>query len=970
MVGNTFAVCPDKGREVTIAHKVEPAFTENARTVLDERYLLPGESPSDLIERVSWGNSEYYDMMAALDFLPNSPTLFNGGTDNGTLSACFHFVIPDDMNGIMDVARKAALVLKYGGGVGYCFSNLRARGTEVRTTHKVASGPVGFMPLFNAVAESITQGGKRRGAQMAILSCDHDDIDEFIHAKDSEAKAQALATFNISVAATDDWMNRYTGAAKDDDNKLWQMARAAWKTGDPGCYFIDTSERTNPTPWLGKLLGTNPCFTGDTKVWTLFGPMRFDELAGQNVQVLTQRDDGQLVFREMTDIRMTRRQVPVFRVTTRATGKYKKLGEFRATADHPVFMADGTQRLVGDLQPTDRLSSVYRYKANSKGYLKLKNTAGDEDMEHRIVAAWETDERPDYPAYHVDHIDENKTNNVPSNLRILPHADHNALNGSRNPGVRFPDRNPFNQPGFAAGENNGMYGKQHSQATKDKISATKRAANHVVVSVEAAGYADVYDGAVDETHRFFILTEDNGGVLVHNCGEVPLLNDEPCNLGSINLGHMVRFDAKVALVGGNDDAGVGWVDYAKLERTVRLATRYLDDVLDHNQFPDPAITAAALLTRKLGLGVMGWADMLALLHIDYDTDEAIELAKVVSLQINRWAMQESVALARDKGNGPWYEGAPASLKADMTAPPRNATRTCQAPTGTISILAGASSGIEPHFALEWVRSVGHGKYTLNERVPVLDRCAPFVPKTAMAIDPIWHIRMQAAWQANTDLATSKTINMPKTATPEEIFDAYEAAWRLGCKGVTIYRDGSREGQVLTSPQPTDAVVADFIALDPITHQHGRKRLPDERPAITHKFNIAGTEGYLTVGLYPDTGLPGELFIVLSKEGSATRGLLDSFAIMTSVALQYGVPIEDLTRKFVGTTFEPQGITDNPDIRMASSIMDYIFRWLERKFVLIAPAVRSAGHLCPDCGSSAVAFEEGCKKCAACGWAQC
>ena len=256
------------------------------------------------------------------------------------------------------------------------------------------------------------------------------------------------------------------------------------------------------------------------------------------------------------------------------------------------------------------------------------------------------------------------------------------------------------------------------------------------------------------------------------CGEVPLLNNEPCNLGSINLG---RF---------TDGTHIDW---AGLGVVTRLAIKYLDDIVSLNTFPSPEIEAANLLTRKLGLGVCGWADLLALHGIDYDTQEAVSLGGKVMRFINDEAYQASMELATERGSAPAYRAGSSS--------PRNATRTCIAPTGTIAILMGASSGVEPHFALEWNRTLGNGT-VLHESVPVLDRLGSYRPPVSHDISPRWHILHQSAFQAHTDLAVSKTINLPNDATVGDVYDAYVMMWETGCKGGTIFRDGCRSEQVL------------------------------------------------------------------------------------------------------------------------------------------------------------------------------
>jgi ribonucleoside-diphosphate reductase alpha chain len=248
------------------------------------------------------------------------------------------------------------------------------------------------------------------------------------------------------------------------------------------------------------------------------------------------------------------------------------------------------------------------------------------------------------------------------------------------------------------------------------------------------------------------------------CGEVPLLDNEACNLGSINLSHFVIS---------------GRVDWDGLEYTTRTAVKYLDTIIDHNWFPREEIAKAVRDTRKIGLGVMGWADMLGLLGIHYDSAEAVQLGTKVMEFIDSVAHDESNHL-------------PGTYPSSQNSRERNATLTCIAPTGTIAIIAGCSSGIEPHFATEWIRITGDG-HELSEKIPSLDG---FTPHTSHQIDWPWHIKHQAAFQKHTDLAVSKTINMPNSASQEDVLNAYKMAWQEGCKGVTIYRDGSRGEQVL------------------------------------------------------------------------------------------------------------------------------------------------------------------------------
>ena len=564
-------------------------LSDSARKVLEARYLRRGpdgqllETPQELVRRVARavaaGEARYggdaaaaqleelfLDLLARLDFLPNSPTLMNAGTPLGQLSACFVLPVEDSMEGMFDSLKLTALIQQSGGGTGFSFSQLRPSGDRVATTGGTASGPVSFMRIFDCATENIRQGGKRRGANMGVLRVDHPDITEFIDAKLDDRSFQ---NFNLSVAVTDAFMEAAaagrqfqllhprTGRATRSVSAgelLELIARAAWQTGDPGLIFLDPINRDNPTPALGAIEATNPC------------------------------------------------------------------------------------------------------------------------------------------------------------------------------------------------------------------------------------------------------------------GEVPLLPYEACNLGSINLSHMVRAQ------------GEGYtIDWDKLARTAQLAVRFLDDVLEVGRWPAPQIANAAHTTRKIGLGVMGFAELLILMGVPYASDQAVSLVEELMRFVDAEALQTSHQLAHERGVFPAWEQsfyAPEGLRL------RNATRTSIAPTGTLSILAGTSASIEPLFALAYRREHVLGEQSLPELNPLFQRYArgqafyteavlremqargslgaiPGVPesarslfRTALEIEPEDHLRIQAAFQSHVDNAVSKTVNLPQNATAEDVAHIYRRAWEMGLKGITVYRYGSKDQQVL------------------------------------------------------------------------------------------------------------------------------------------------------------------------------
>ncbi|HWU88191.1 MAG TPA: adenosylcobalamin-dependent ribonucleoside-diphosphate reductase [Kofleriaceae bacterium] len=566
-------------------------LTDNALAVLRARYLARTggtvvETPGELFRRVAHhvsaveaalgyapeeieaARATFERMMAALEFLPNSPTLMNAGRPLGQLAACFVVPVEDSTTGVFEAVRWAAEIQKTGGGTGFSFSRLRPAGDLVASTGGTASGPVSLMQVFDVATEAIKQGGTRRGANMGMLRVDHPDILEFIAIK---LEPSRMRNFNLSVAVTDafmaavaggtayDLVNPRTGAVAGqlDARRVFDaIANAAWTIGDPGMVFIDRVNQQQPTPQLGPIEATNPC------------------------------------------------------------------------------------------------------------------------------------------------------------------------------------------------------------------------------------------------------------------GEQPLLPFESCTLGSIDVGKFVA---------GAD------LDWARLRTTIRDAVRFLDDVIDANRYPLPEIERATKATRKIGLGVMGWADALAALGIAYDDAAALALAEKLAAFLEVESLAVSRELADRRGPFPTWAGSrwPGWSAGGDARPLRNATTTTIAPTGTISIIAGCASGIEPFYALAYRRNVLDGA-ELTEVNPAFQRLAAErgfgspelfavvaehggvrgrrdVPAdvqrrfpTAHEIDVATHVRMQAAFQRHCHAAVSKTINLPRSATPADVKVAYQLAYELGCKGITVYRDTSREGQVLVT----------------------------------------------------------------------------------------------------------------------------------------------------------------------------
>ncbi|MHA2621402.1 MAG: vitamin B12-dependent ribonucleotide reductase [bacterium JZ-2024 1] len=470
------------------------------------------------------------------------------------------------------------------------------------------------------------------------------------------------------------------------------------------------------------------------------------------------------------------------------------------------------------------------------------------------------------------------------------------------------------------------------------------------------------------------------------CAEQPLGPYEPCNLGSINLAMFVE----------NGD-----FDYPRLAETVRTSIRFLDNVIDANKYPLPEIEYWAKENRRIGLGVMGWHDALILMGIPYQSERALKKAEEVMCFFNKVAWETSVALAEEKGAFPSFKGS----RYDVPGGPkvRNATRTTIAPTGTLSILASCSSGIEPIFSIGYLRKISVG--TFPEIHPLFEKVAreegfysdelmryiaengnlkgaPGVPEkwhelfyTALEIPPEQHVRMQAAFQKYTDNGVSKTINLPHHATVEDVRRAFELALDLRIKGITVYRDKSRELQVLNVGTKGKKAEKEGEPM---------KRLPIRprpRPLVTRGSTYAmGTDmGNVYVTINSDDKGIFEVFANIGKSGSAIASLTEAIGRLISLAFRCGVPPEEVIEQLRG--IRSTSSVRQPDGLIVHSVPDAISKALEKYLGLPQePALpldlqgnghshEEQGDICPVCGFVTV-WDGKCHRCHSCGWKSC
>ena len=898
----------------------QPAIiTENAETVLRRRYLkkdhqgVPTEQPNDMFYRVADNlagaeynytddqavfeavRQQFYALLISELFLPNSPTLMNAGRELQQLSACFVLPVPDSLEDIFTCVRSTAIIHKSGGGTGFDFSRLRPEGDRVRSTEGIASGPVSFIDAFDTATDVVKQGGTRRGANMGILRVDHPDIMAFIKRKSDPTKLQ---NFNVSVAATDDFMravqeNRSYDLIHPNSKKpvgslparevFQAITNAAWTTGDPGMIFIDAINRDNPNSHVNTIESTNPCITADSVIATDQGPRTVAQLVGIH---FVANVDGQ-PFPSHPDGFFTRGLKDVIRIVS------DNGNSITLTPDHLVAqVTHGEPRWV--------------------------------------------------PAGQI----------VPGNrLRVHKHQ----------PETEIPN-----------------HGGPISLATQ--VSTT------TVLNVEHAGTAEVYDVSMPGINVF-----DANGYYIHNCGEQPLAPNESCNLGSLNVARMVTFDEK-------DQVYV--VDYELMHDVVHTAVHMLDNVIDMNNWPLEEIKEASLQSRRIGVGIMGFADLLIILGIPYGSPQALETAQKVMYAVKTDVWTASQKLAEQRGHYPSFPGS--AYERSGVPPMRNTAPVTIAPTGTISIIAGASSGIEPLFALAYVRNVmdntkmvefnylfdavaRYHQFNTPEALEHVQKTGapnhPDVPNWAQElfevshqIQPMHHVDMQAAFQQQTDNAVSKTINLPNDATVTDVAAAYQHAWLNNCKGITIYRDGSKELQVL-STQSTQYNANAQVMLD----KEPRARI---MKGTTIRLNTGHGATYVTInGRENAQDHPFEVFANMGKAGSCDSANIEAICRLASTSLRAGVDPDVIINQLQGITCHPNWdnaiqIKSTPDA-IAHALMMFINEDArnsndnhpEPGATQLPLSLYAALNPCPECQAETI-MAEGCRHCPQCAWNQC
>ena len=1095
-----------------------PSLTPNAKIVLEKRYLLQNkrgeiiETPDQLFKRVAkviadnetkyGGESsnyeqKFYQMMVKLEFLPNSPTLMNSGTEINQLSACFVLPIDDDMDSIFQAVKNAAIIHKSGGGTGFSFSRLRPVNDKVQTTGGVASGPVSFMTVFNSATEIIKQGGRRRGANMGVLRIDHPDIIEFIHCKED---LTVLNNFNISVGLTEAFMkavenneeypllnprNNQEVSRLNAREVFENIVQMAHKNGEPGIIFLDRINAVNPTPELGKIESTNPCVSGDSIISTENGLLNI--LAVPNVIKTAKKATYILETKEGYQVKVTKDHRILTSKGWKEAGELEDGDKIKLQKTKGGFGKEGNLQLgqilgwfVGDGWLTGKDGrAVLAFYDKDKGELsqyfadiineelgtqlsvikipqreevksskiltlikewKLQN----KNIPNKIITASEAFQRGFLQAlFSADGSVQGTLEKsfsvrlAQSNLPLLQKVQLMLINFGIASKIyknrRFKGKQLL--PDGKGGHKYYPIKSQHELSiSKDNIirfrdeigfilrykkeklhnsinSLTKRGPYKEkflarFVKLMYFKEEDVYD-IVDTPQGGFIAN----GIIVHNCGEQPLLPLESCNLGSINLSKMVKQD--------RIDPFKYQVDYSRLEETATLAVRFLDNVIDISTFPLPEIEEMTKSNRKIGLGIMGFADMLIKLGIPYDSKEGREIAKRVMNFIHKVAIRESQKLAKERGSFPNFEKSVHAKKFPMM---RNATLTTIAPTGTLSIIAGCSSGIEPLFMLTYERRVldddilvegypffveiakKEGFYTedLMQQISEAGTIAHLteIPEdirrafvTAHDISPKAHVRMQAAFQTSgVDNAVSKTINFPNQATEDDIKEAYMLAYKLSCKGLTVYRSGSRTYDVLSKKGTHEEKIIDDSEQAVRASKKPRYR-PDITRGITERVRVGcGTNLFITIN--EDDESLAELFLSLGKSGGCVASHIESMGRLISLALRSQIEPEEIiiqlkSIRCPSPTFGPEGAVLSCADAVAKAIERFLTHYSTNgkaeqnelkqttlddfgtsdKMMSLSHTTSGLRPECPECGNL-VEHSEGCILCRVCGYSKC
>lgn len=976
-----------------------------------------------------------------------------------SLSNCFVIGSPKDSYAeIMKTRSQQAQLMKRRGGVGYDLSQLRPRGAKVNNAAKSSTGAASFMDVCSDITNEVAQNG-RRGALMLSMSINHPDIEEFITKKQDLTKVTGA---NISVKVTDEFMQ---AVVKDEEyflrypvnlsdslmrlyslenyelNKLNEINRGfvkkvrarelwntlmhcAWNTAEPGIMFEGAMHNYSPDGVYPdfKMVGTNPCFHPDTLIETVEGRKRIADIT-EPTYVYSMSRDGHICIVPSTAAFKTRDNAKTLKITLRNGSS------IMVTPEHKMFVQGVGFVEAQNLKIGDRIAHILRSRRGRR-YVGVKlTTEGNRDyvMEHRLVYEGVYGQQIDKD---IHHLDANTFNNVINNLQSISHSEHARLTAlEQNPQthqVRGEDGRFIPSEGIPVWRNTESL--PPNLATK-----CSNQWDNCIVNIEEGEQVDVYDIQVPETH---CLIANN--MVAHNCGEIPMGPFDSCRLIHINLASYIvdpftdkaHIDEELLYMHSYEAMRLAddLVDL-EIEAVDRIINTVKDDSDDTEFKLWSKIKETAIRGRRAGLGFTGLADAIAMLGLKYDSDEGISQVEQLMKVMFKGQLDSNIDMAIERGSFPaWDSVVEAESNSDWLkfirsnylktwlkmaqSGRRNISWSTVAPTGTVSIMAGTSSGIEPVFMpfyqrkrkcmsesdrVDYVDKVGE-KYTLFTVVhPNLKRWAietlnysesevnewslgvwkevwkesPYYGSTAPEIDWRQRVKLQGVVQKYITHSISSTVNLAKETTEEEIADIYIEAWKQGLKGITIYRDGCREGVLTQVEKPKT-----------IEGRQAPKR-PKVLEADYYQVKVKKEQFIVLVGLLE--GKPYEVFAfrplnpvnIPAHKGTITKVSkmhysFDSEHINISNLELANTNIEENAATLYSSMLLRHGVDINYIIKTARKVNDNISSFSSAMCRILAKYIPNGevkGEVCPDCGGTLVR-EGGCIHCKDCGYSKC
>ena len=1010
----------------------------------------------------------FYEKINNMEFIPSSPCIFNAGTLSQSLSSCFIVDIEDNIEGIFQTVAECAKIFQMSGGAGFSMRKIRPNGASCKSSGSNASGVVSFMFIFNEVVNRVKQGNKRNGAIKIDLPCDHPEIFSFVHSKDDTSE---LNNMNISVSITrefveaveknSNWDLKFNGLVYETVKAidLWnEIMQCAHKTGEPGLSYQTNMDEGNMNPHINLEVYGNPCFTEDMKLLTVEGYKTFGELTGKTVEVINFNgdvSDGNVWCsgeKEVIEVKLSNKQV------------------MKCTPNHTFMLDNGTEceiqhalkkRVMPYFGKTNMSKSLFVQlgflqgdggigRINSEAHLGLEIHIGDKDKEvfdlfniepiegkrayyttgynntllkygfdgsslpERVFPItytnWTKEQRLDFlkgcfsangcviKTHRVSYKTTSKVFSLQLKKALEEFGIVAYITTNKPTTVKFTNGDYLCKESYDIniGRLNDVIffyqniGFMQQYKINDLIDLIKLKSPKVM-TIKNLGKKKVYDFSEPLTHWGVV-----GGIVVHNCHEFVNVPYSSCNLASINLMKVIKNNK---------------IDWVKLEENIKLTFRFLDNMITMNKLPLKKIEDMTKMLRPIGLGTMGFAQLLYTLKIPYDSQECLDFIDELYGFISEKALKYNIELAKERGVYPAWKG---SKWEEEDIEVRCSSMTSIAPNGSIAFIAKTTGGIEPEWSLGTIRTDNDNdkyytfdsvfeKYLRENKLyteEILDRIAKnngsiqglddiftkeiqriFV--TANDISPEWHVKVLAQIQKYVSLSISKTVNMPNNATIEDVGNVYIMAAKSGVKGITVYRDGCRENQILsTGNSNTTEEIIEIIDRGHVI------KAPSVADSRTYKFVSGCGNAYVTV-TWDEKGNINQTFTNKGSSGTC-KSNQEAVSRLISLSLRGGIPIENIIDQLesvdVCSSYTNARVKGKPVSKGAScphaiaNILKQAVKDVKSKFEIINTNTEIKTELksieiindtnsCPECKEPLI-NEGSCICCKSCGYSKC